>query len=60
MLGGVFELAMRTVIPILTSGVLGFLSVCVAGPAAWTSSAVLMIAVFYYRLSRLRAPERNI
>jgi putative MATE family efflux protein len=59
MMGGIFELAMRAVIPILTSGTLGFLSVCIAGPAAWTSSAVLMIAVFYFHMHRLNSAKRS-
>lgn len=57
MLGGLFELAMRTVIPICLGGIIGYTSVCCAGPAAWTSSAVLMIAVFYWHLRKLHAAK---
>ncbi len=59
MLGGVFELAMRIIVPLLTSASLGFVSVCIAGPAAWTSSVVLMICVFYRHLHDLKKRVRG-
>lgn len=51
MIGSFLEVAMRMLVPLIASEIIGFSSVCIAGPAAWTASAVLMIIVYYYKIN---------
>jgi putative MATE family efflux protein len=52
MIGSFLEVAMRVLIPFFFCGMLGFTAIAMAGPAAWTASAVLMGIVYRKRMSR--------
>lgn len=60
LLSSVLELAMRPSIPLLLSATLGYASVCIAGTAAWTSCAVLIAAVYWFRMRRLLRSESGL
>ena len=48
MLGGVFELAARTVIVMLVAGRTSFTGVCLADPAAWIAALIPLIPYYIY------------
>ncbi len=49
MLGSFLEVAMRVLIPLLFCDMLGYTAIVMASPAAWTASAVLIVAVYRKR-----------
>jgi len=53
MIGSLIEVVMRIMTPVIFSSVIGYASICVAGPAAWTGSMLLMIAVYYVKIRKL-------
>lgn len=53
MIGSLIEVVMRIMAPVIFSSVIGYASICVAGPAAWTGSMLLMIAVYYVKIRKL-------
>ena len=53
MLGGVLELCMRAIIPLILGGTLGFTSICIAGPAAWAACGLMMTVGYFIRLHKL-------
>ena len=53
MLGGILELAMRAIIPIFFSGLLGFTAICIASVAAWVACALLMGCVCIFRIRKM-------
>ena len=53
MIGSLIEVVMRIMTPVILSSVIGYASICVAGPAAWTGSMLLMIAVYYVKIRKL-------
>lgn len=52
MIGSALEVLMRVLSPLCFSTMLGFASVCFAGPAAWSASAVLMVVVYIYKFKK--------
>jgi hypothetical protein len=50
MIGSFLEVALRILIPLFFSDALGFTAIVFAGPAAWTASAVLIVAVYMKRM----------
>lgn len=50
MIGSLIEVAMRICTPVLFSSIIGYASICVAGPAAWTASMLLMLVVYYVKM----------
>ena len=42
LMAGVFELVARAVVAFLLPGVLGYAGICLAGPAAWVTAAVVL------------------
>ncbi len=59
MLSGAVELAMRVPVAFLTSGFLGFVSVCLCGPAAWVGAAI-MLGIAYYRIEQSTAARLSV
>ena len=57
MIGSLIEVVMRIMAPVIFSSVIGYASICVAGPAAWTGSMLLMIAVYYVKIRKLSKPK---
>lgn len=53
MIGSLIEVVMRIMTPVIFSSVISYASICVAGPAAWTGSMLLMIAVYYFKIRKL-------
>lgn len=53
MIGSLIEVLMRICAPVILSSIIGYISICVAGPAAWTASMLLMLAVYYIKMKRL-------
>lgn len=49
---GVFELVTRSIIAFTLLGALGFVSICVAGPAAWISAALPLFIAYVYNLRK--------
>ena len=50
MIGSLIEVIMRICTPVLFSSIIGYASICVAGPAAWTASMLLMLVVYYVKM----------
>jgi len=50
MIGSLIEVLMRICAPVILSSIIGYISICVAGPAAWTASMLLMLAVYYIKM----------
>lgn len=50
MIGSLIEVLMRICTPIILSSLIGYASICVAGPAAWTASMLLMLVVYYVKM----------
>lgn len=50
MIGSLIEVLMRICAPVILSSIIGYVSICVAGPAAWTASMLLMLAVYYIKM----------
>lgn len=58
LLSSVLELTMRTAIPLLFSAALGYVSICIAGTAAWGSCAIMIALVYLVRIRKeARKPE---
>ena len=58
LMGGVFELITRVAVSYTLPGILGFRSICLAGPLAWISAAVpLGIAYYYLQKRNFYLPE---
>ena len=51
LMGGVIELVVRCVAALTLPGLLGFTGVCLAGPLAWLSAAVLL-GISYFVIIR--------
>ncbi|MGI6212464.1 MAG: MATE family efflux transporter [Anaerovoracaceae bacterium] len=54
MIGSFLEVAMRGLIPLFFCDTLGYTAIAMAGPVAWTASAVLITAVYFKRMYRRR------
>lgn len=54
MMAGVAELVMRTAVALTLPLLVGYIGVCVAGPAAWIGAAVPIIIAFFVLAPRLR------
>lgn len=50
MIGSLIEVLMRICAPVILSSIIGYISICVAGPAAWTASMLLMLLVYYIKM----------
>lgn len=50
MIGSLIEVLMRICAPVILSSIIGYISICVAGPAAWTASMLLMLVVYYIKM----------
>jgi putative MATE family efflux protein len=59
MIGSFLEVAMRVLIPLFFCDTLGYTAIVMASPAAWTTSAVLMVAVYFGRMHRYRAAKAD-
>lgn len=53
MVGSFIEVVMRICTPMFFGGLLGYASICVAGPAAWTASMLLMLVVYYIKIRKI-------
>ena len=47
MIGSLIEVLMRICAPVILSSIIGYISICVAGPAAWTASMLLMLSLIH-------------
>lgn len=52
MIDSILEVVMRVISPILLSPIIGFWSICIAGPAAWSASAIFMIVTYYFKFKK--------
>ena len=59
MLGGIFELAARTVIVLLVAGHTSFRGVCLADPAAWLAALVPLIPYYIY-IMKVRGTKQSV
>jgi putative MATE family efflux protein len=50
MIGSFLEVAMRVLIPLFFCDTIGYTAIVMASPAAWTTSAVLMVAMYFWRM----------
>lgn len=50
MIGSLIEVLMRICAPVILSSIIGYISICVASPAAWTASMLLMLVVYYVKM----------
>ena len=57
MIGSFLEVSMRVLLPAILCGTLGFNAIGLAGPAAWTASAVLMPIVYAKKMRKERIQE---
>lgn len=53
MAAGLFELVGRSAIALLLVPIYGFLAVCFASPAAWIAADILLLSVYYIKISSL-------
>ena len=51
------ELVMRIAATVGLSGVIGYTSVCIASPMAWTGACSLLIPVYYKMMKKTNTPE---
>lgn len=52
MMGGIFELAARTLIVLLVAGHTSFRGVCLADPAAWIAALIPLVPYYIYNIMR--------
>ena len=52
-LGGVAELIMRVTFSLFLAPVIGYAALALTGPAAWFPCAIMMIALFYIKMSKI-------
>ena len=53
MLGGVFELAARTLIVAAVVGSAGYDGVCMADPAAWIAALIPIVPYYFYKMKKI-------
>ena len=53
LMGGVMELVVRCAAALILPGLLGFTGVCLAGPLAWLSAAVLLCISYFVIIRRV-------
>ncbi|MDE7324955.1 MAG: MATE family efflux transporter, partial [Lachnospiraceae bacterium] len=53
LMGGVMELVVRCVAAVTLPGLLGFTGVCLAGPLAWLSAALLLCISYFAIMHRV-------
>lgn len=54
LVSGIVELVMRSAVPLVFVGILGYTSICIANPAAWAGGAVLVTIVYFVKIRHLR------
>ena len=59
MLGGVFELAARTVIVMLVAGRASFVGVCLSDPAAWIAALIPLVPYYIYIMRKWEKSQRG-
>ncbi len=59
MLGGVFELAARTVIVMLVAGRASFVGVCLSDPAAWIAALIPLVPYYIYIMRKWEKSQQG-
>lgn len=57
MLGGIFELAARSVIVMFVAGRTSFMGVCLADPAAWIAALIPLVPYYFYVMRKWKNSE---
>lgn len=58
LMAGVFELIARCVVSVTLPGIMGYLGVCYAGPAAWIAAMVPLCITYFIVISRMTAKNK--
>ena len=56
-LGGIAELIMRVVFSLFLAPVIGYAALALTGPAAWFACAIMMVALFYWKMKIIERGE---
>lgn len=59
LVGGTIELVMRVLVAFVMPGLLGFLGVCFAGPAAWIGADIPLIIAYFYEMKKFDKLEKT-
>ena len=59
LIGGILEMIMRVLVAFIMPGLLGFMGVCFAGPAAWVGADIPLIIAYFYEMKKfVGLPEK--
>ena len=48
---------MRVVVSLFLAPIIGYAALALTGPAAWFACAIMMVALFYWKMKKIEAGE---